>query len=279
MRASQGQAVERARDYYNSSDADNFYCLVWGGEDIHIGIYEHDDEPIADASRRTVERMAETLDTPGTDAHLLDIGAGYGGAARYLAGRFGCRVSALNLSETENERHRALNRAAGLDGLIDVVDGNFENLPFPSHSFDAVWSEDAILHSARRDAVVGEVARVLRPGGDFVFTDPMQSDDCPTGVLGPVLERIHLESLGSPGWYAKVAAQNGLSLKRFSDLTPQLINHYRRVHDELLARRPVLRGKVSDEYIRRMLRGLRHWVEAGRKGYLCWGILHFRKAH
>jgi ubiquinone/menaquinone biosynthesis C-methylase UbiE len=42
-----------------------------------------------------------------------------------------------------------------------------------------------------------EVDRVLKPGGELVFTDPMQADDCPDGVLQPVLDRIHLESLGS----------------------------------------------------------------------------------
>ena len=32
--------VEKAREYYNSDDADKFYYDVWGGEDIHIGLYE-----------------------------------------------------------------------------------------------------------------------------------------------------------------------------------------------------------------------------------------------
>ena len=36
-------AVDIARDYYNSDDADHFYFHVWGGEDIHVGLYAHDD--------------------------------------------------------------------------------------------------------------------------------------------------------------------------------------------------------------------------------------------
>ena len=32
--------VDTARDYYNSSDADRFYATIWGGEDIHIGLYD-----------------------------------------------------------------------------------------------------------------------------------------------------------------------------------------------------------------------------------------------
>ena len=55
------QAVNTARDYYNSEDADAFYATIWGGEDIHIGLYESLDESITDASRRTVEHMALSL--------------------------------------------------------------------------------------------------------------------------------------------------------------------------------------------------------------------------
>ncbi|MEE4331380.1 MAG: SAM-dependent methyltransferase, partial [Wenzhouxiangella sp.] len=73
------EVVETAREYYNSSDADNFYFHIWGGEDIHIGLYQSDEEPIADASRRTVRRMAELAGDLGPQTRVLDLGAGYGG--------------------------------------------------------------------------------------------------------------------------------------------------------------------------------------------------------
>ncbi|HCE41422.1 MAG TPA: SAM-dependent methyltransferase, partial [Alcanivorax sp.] len=53
MNSAYSNAVNTARDYYNSDDADQFYARVWGGEDIHVGLYENDEEPIFDASRRT----------------------------------------------------------------------------------------------------------------------------------------------------------------------------------------------------------------------------------
>ncbi len=91
------------------------------GNDIHIGLYE-DGDTIAAASHRTVEKMAEQLPPLDKYSRVLDIGAGYGGAARHIAREFGCRITALNLSEAENQRHRKMNREAGLDKLIDVVD-------------------------------------------------------------------------------------------------------------------------------------------------------------
>lgn len=271
-------AVATAREYYNSNDADRFYHNVWGGEDIHVGLYENDEEPIADASRRTVAHMADLLGELTPDHRVLDLGAGYGGSARYLATTFGCPVVALNLSEVENERDREMNKAIGLDHLIEVLDASFEDVPYPDGHFDVVWSQDSFLHSGDRDKVVQEAARVLKPGGVLIFTDPMQTDDCPQGVLQPILDRIHLETLGSPVFYRVTAKEYGLEEIGFEDHSHQLPRHYGRVLQETKAREPSLEGLISAEYIERMKTGLQHWVNGGNNGYLAWGIFRFRKA-
>jgi len=271
--------VAIARDYYNSNDADTFYFTIWGGEDIHVGLYATPDEDIAAASRRTVEQMAKRLTGLDAGKKVLDVGAGYGGSMRYLAKTYGCRCEALNLSEVENERDRQFNREQGLDELINVVDGDFTQLPYPDNSFDFVWSQDAILHSGDRDRVVAEVARVLKPGGEFVFTDPMQADDCPRSVLQPILDRIHLDTLGSPQFYRKQADKLGLEEIQFESHPEQLTTHYTRVLQELNRREDeVLRAGVSQGYVDRMKKGLQHWIDGGRAGHLAWGIFHFRNS-
>ena len=277
MSENQKTAVDKAQEYYNSDDADNFYFTIWGGEDIHVGLYNSEDEPIFDASRRTIERMASKISNLDKDSKILDIGAGYGGAARYLAKKYGCQVVALNLSEVENERDRAMNKEQGLDHLVTVEDGSFEDLPYPDYSFDVVWSQDAILHSGNREQVIKEVARVLKSGGDFVFTDPMQTDDCPEGVLQPILDRIHLESLGSPGFYRESAKKYGLKEIEFEEHASQLPIHYGRVLKETENQEEELCRVVSQDYINSMKQGLKHWINGGNGGYLTWGIFHLRK--
>ncbi|NIJ11348.1 sarcosine/dimethylglycine N-methyltransferase [Saccharomonospora amisosensis] len=273
--ANYSAVVNVARDYYNSDDADNFYYTIWGGEDIHVGLYQTPDEPIAPASVRTVERMASKLALSASD-RVLDIGAGYGGAARYLAKTYGCRVTCLNLSEVENERNRAYNAEQGLADLIDVVDGSFEDLPFEDNEFDVVWSQDAMLHSGDRVRVLQEVTRVLKPRGQFVFTDPMAADNCDKAALRPILERLHLDSMGSPGFYERELHRLGMSSIEFEDHTPQLATHYGRVLEETQRRHGELSGSVSSEYLTRMKTGLKNWVEGGRAGNLAWGIFHVR---
>ena len=270
--------VKTAQEYYNSDDADNFYYHVWGGEDIHVGLYESSDENIAAASQRTVATMAtQCVRSLTPQTKIIDVGAGYGGSARWLAKKYGCQVMCLNLSETQNTRNRLMNDDQDLADRIEVVDGNFEDIPADDQLFDLAWSQDAILHSGRREKVLDEVDRVLKPGGEFIFTDPMQADDCPEGVLQPVLDRIHLDSLGSFAFYRQQALRLGWEEVAILDHSQQLVNHYTRVRQELAKRREELAGKVSADYIERMIQGLGHWIDAGVSGYLAWGILHFRK--
>jgi sarcosine/dimethylglycine N-methyltransferase len=272
------RATEVAERYYDSRDADAFYSKIWGGEDIHIGIYGSAGEAIAQASQRTVEQMASRLSGLDGDSTVVDLGAGYGGAARYLARTFGCRVTCVNLSEAQNARNRRLNQRAELAEQIEVVHGSFERLPLAAESYDVAWSQDAMLHSGDRRRVLAEVRRVLRPAGRFIFTDPMQADDCPEGVLEPVYARLQLTSLASPRFYREALSEFGFRELRSEDLTPHLIQHYARVRDELAARAQELGRHASREYIESVQHGLGHWIEAGRSGYLRWGIHCYQRA-
>jgi sarcosine/dimethylglycine N-methyltransferase len=270
------EAVERAEAYYDSGEADAFYQAIWGGQDIHIGIYRDDAEPIADASRRTVESMADRLIRSDASTRVLDLGAGYGGSARYLADRFGCKVTCLNLSETQNALNRTLTAEAGLTELVDVVYGDFENIPEPDGSFDIIWSQDAILHSGNRTRVLDEVSRVLVGDGQFTFTDPMQSDTCPDGVLQPILDRIQLSTLASFGFYRTELTARGFEESRTEELTDQLRMHYWRVGKALQDRYDEAVKMSGQTYVDNMIKGLQHWVDGADRGYLAWGIMDYR---
>lgn len=278
MTADYRDAVKTAEDYYDSADADAFYAAVWGGEDIHVGLYDHDGEDIAAASARTVRTMAAQLKTLGPRSRVLDLGAGYGGAARHLAAEYGAHVTCLNLSEAENERNRRLTAEAGLGDRIEIVHGAFEDIPYPDASFDIIWSQDAILHSGDRGRVLDQAVRVLKPGGEFIFTDPMQADDVDDPeLLAPIYARIHLPNLASIRFYREALKARGLEEVSVQRLTGQLGTHYARVREELGAKREALRDRISPEYAERMLKGLKHWVDGAKAGQLSWGILHFAK--
>ncbi len=270
---------DATRTYYESTDVDRFYDIVWGGEDIHTGIYEYDAEPVADASRRTVERLADRLGgrlSPGRT--VLDLGSGYGGTARYLADRFGCDVVALNLSEAQNERHRAANAKRGLDHLIEVVTGSFHEVPYGEGHFDAVCSLEAFCHSGDRSRVLSEAARVLKPGGALAFTDIMAADDTPAEALRPVVSRLGVDALATPTFYLDQLAELGLAPVDFDDHTPHIARHYVRLTADTRAREADLRAAISPAYVDGLLANLPLWVDATSANRLRWGIFHGRRA-
>ncbi len=274
--SSRNTAEKVAEDYYDSTDADTFYERVWGGEDIHIGLYD-EGLSIHDASRKTVELMATTLLTLNNDSRVLDLGSGYGGSARYLAKKYGCQVTCLNLSDVQNARNRSLCQEQGVSDKVSVLHGSFESIPCGAEEFDIVWSQDAFLHSGHKKTVLEEVNRVLKPGGELIFTDPMQSDDCPADVLQPVYDRLNLDSLGSFGFYKKHLEISGLTEENALPMTSQLRTHYSEVANELKGRYDQLTETISAEYMDRMLLGLQNWVSAADSGYLAWGVLHYVK--
>lgn len=243
-----------------------------GGEDIHIGLYQEKDEAIKVASRRTVEVLCQLIDeqlAPG--AKVVDLGAGFGGSARYLVKNYEVDVTCLNLSRAQNAVNESLNQKAQLAPLIRVDYGNFEKLSYPDQSFDVVWSQDAFLHSAHKEDVLKEAFRVLKPGGVLVFTDPMQDDQAKKAELQPVLDRIHLDSLASPEVYQAMTKKLGFSDCCYYDHSHQLTTHYRRVLEELEQRRGDLKH-CSEAYLEKMKKGLHHWINAGEKNLLRWGF-------
>ncbi|CAN0584662.1 unnamed protein product, partial [Laminaria digitata] len=179
--------------------------------------------------------------------------------------------------ETQNALNRELTAAAGLSDLVDVMHGNFESIPEPDDSYNAVWSQDAILHSGDRERVLDEVRRVLTDRGQFIFTDPMQSDDCPDGVLQPILDRIQLSTLASFDFYRDALVARRFREESIDPLTDQLRTHYFRVRHTLQENYDQAVELSGKEYIDNMLNGLQHWVDGADNGYLAWGIMDFRR--
>jgi sarcosine/dimethylglycine N-methyltransferase len=104
-------------------------------------------------------------------SRVLDICAGLGGPARFLASRRGCRVIGVELNAGRAGGMARLTRLVRLEDRVAVVRGDAVTLPFAGGRFDACVSQEALLHIADKPAVLAEARRVLAPGGRLAFTD------------------------------------------------------------------------------------------------------------
>jgi ubiquinone/menaquinone biosynthesis C-methylase UbiE len=96
---------------------------------------------------------------------ILDVGAGIGGPARFLATRYGARVTALDPTPRFLRIAEALNRSTGLADRVRVVEGDALALPFEDGAFDLVWTQAVAQNVADKPRFIAELARVVAPGG------------------------------------------------------------------------------------------------------------------
>jgi ubiquinone/menaquinone biosynthesis C-methylase UbiE len=122
----------------------------------------------------TVE-LAELLEAGPAD-HILDIGSGIGGPARYFANRFGCRVTGIDLTPEFCEVARRLTRLLDLESRIAFELGDALAMPFADAGFDGAYSMNVSMNIADRGAFYGEIHRVLKPGAWLALSELAQGE-------------------------------------------------------------------------------------------------------
>ena len=100
--------------------------------------------------RQATVRLADLLGLDGSE-RVLDVGSGIGGPSRFLASRYGCQVTGIDLTAEFCRVAEMLTRLTGLTGRVAYRQGNALDLPFEDMSFDVVWSQNASMNIADRD--------------------------------------------------------------------------------------------------------------------------------
>lgn len=156
---------------------------------------------------RLTERMGRLLGLDAT-SRVLDVAAGRGTSALFLARTFGCRVVGLDISAPNVEAAREEARTAGLSELVRFELGDAEALVH-RESFDAVICECAFCTFPDKAAATSGMAQALRRGGRIGFNDLVRTGPLPAELDGllawvacvadarPVDDyRLHLEQAG-----------------------------------------------------------------------------------
>lgn len=109
---------------------------------------------------------------------VLDVGCGIGGPCRMIANEFRCPVQGIDLTPGFVDAAIKLSQLVGLDHLTNFMVADALQLPFDDHQFDVVWTQHTQMNIADKQSFYGEINRVLKPGGKFIFHDLFQ------GTLG-----------------------------------------------------------------------------------------------
>jgi arsenite methyltransferase len=132
---------------------------------------------------RLTARLGEHLGL-GSGVRVLDVAAGKGESAIFLAKQFGCRVVGVDLGARSVEEAKTRAEGAQVAHLVSFVEGDAERLDFPDADFDAVICECAFCTFPDKRAAASEFARVLRPHGRVGMSDLTRSGPLPQDLEG-----------------------------------------------------------------------------------------------
>jgi 2-polyprenyl-3-methyl-5-hydroxy-6-metoxy-1,4-benzoquinol methylase len=211
---------------------------------------------------------------------LLDVACGAGGPALCAAVRAGCLVVGVDVHPQAISTACSLAAQRGLDRVAEfrVVDAS-QRLPFSDAGFDAITCLDAINHFPDRPKVIAEWARLLKPGGRLLFTDPIT-------VTGPLTDtEIAIRSSAGfylfvpPGYDEGIIAQCGLRLLVSENRTRNMAEIAERRMAARASRNSALQEIEGDETYERQQEFLSITARLARENRLSRFVYVAEKAH
>jgi SAM-dependent methyltransferase len=191
------------------------------------------------------------------NSSALEVGCGSGGYALHLAEKVGCYLVGVDINAlgVRNANQLALARGVVAKARFEQCDAS-KNLPFDDNTFDAVFSNDVLCHLPGRPEVLGEMFRILKPGGRMLFSDAL--------VVGGLLSHEEIATRSSIGFYVysppgeneRLMERAGFRQIRATDTTESAARVAKRWHHARETRREDLiaaEGNINFEGLQQFL--------------------------
>jgi ubiquinone/menaquinone biosynthesis C-methylase UbiE len=146
--------------------------------------------------------------------HILDIGSGIGGPARYVASRFGCRVTGIDLTAEFCDVARHLTELLRLDDRVTFKTGDALHMPFEDGSFDGAYSMNVSMNIADKRAFYREIYRVLVPGAWLLLSEIARGENGEPDYPTPWASSAQTSFLSTPEQTRSGLSDAGFDVER-----------------------------------------------------------------
>ncbi|MBA3825172.1 MAG: class I SAM-dependent methyltransferase [Ktedonobacterales bacterium] len=228
----QGYSPEEDRERTNVhyEQPVEFFSLITGGEwNVYsCNWWASDQTNLTDPATITASQAAK-LDIFAQQMHLqpgqriLDVGCGWGGPITYLAQKYGVRGVGLNLSPKQKVAAEARVARYGVD--VRIIQQHWADFT-DSEGFDAVYTDEVIVHFHDLDQYFAKVHSVLRPGG-WMLNKELHNVHPDYGKINRTTAHIN-EIYGFTGNYRSLGEE--LTLANNAGFEVQTITQFPREH-------------------------------------------------
>lgn len=151
--------------------------------------------------------------------HVLDVGGGLGGPARFLAQEAGCQVTVLELTEAYCRLGEQLTSLAHLTHQVRFQQGDALAMPFADASYDVVWTQHSTMNIPDKARLYSHIHRVLRPGGRLAFQEVVAGSGEPLHLPTMWAHAETMNFVVSPDALRATVTATGLREQAWYDIT------------------------------------------------------------
>ncbi len=273
------QAVQHFYDFHPISAEQIFSAVAArhiAHEDITQAVLSAHDQDHYGGTEAVDRLMAQAAIT--AQDHVLDVCAGMGGPARYIAWKTGCQVTGLDLTASRVIGAQALTAAAHLTEQVRFVHGNALEMPFDPAQFTCIISQEAFAHIPNKRQLIGQCERALAPGGRMVFSDIMSHQALGRPDAQKLFDGMRFSEIATLGDYQQWFADAGMQWVRAIDLSDEwtriLVDRhamYRSLESQTVAR-------LGRDHFDRYDQAYDHFVGLYRSGVLSGALVLARKS-
>lgn len=199
-------------------------ALVQAGKSLDSLTLE-DLAPVDQFHTRGLAATRELIAFAGVKAgwRVLDVGSGLGGPARVLASDKKCQVVGVDITREFCETATELSRWTGLRDVTEFRHGDATALPFDDRHFDLAMTMQIQMNIQDKRRFYGEIFRVLKPGGRFVFQDIMAGPGGPIHLPVPWATRPEMSHLMPIGALRETLKDAGFQVEALDDTSEEAL--------------------------------------------------------
>jgi len=184
--------------------------------------------------RVATENLLNKLNVSEGD-HVLDVGCGLGGAARFVARTYNSQVTGIDLAEEYVETGKLLCSWVKLDNKVTLKHGSAVALPFKDESFDGSYMLHVGMNIEDKELLFSEIYRVLRKGSSLGVYDVMRISDGDLLYPVPWAKDESTSKLATPDQYKAALNSAGFEVSIETNRREFALDFFRKLREKIEA--------------------------------------------